>query len=126
MPRIRSEQPTEIELTILNVLWERGSCTVREVHETLQKLRDTGYSTTLKMMQVMHKKGLLTRDDSQRPQVYRVAQPEKETQNQILDHLVQKVFQGSVGKLVLSAIQSQAISAGELKEIQQLLKDRKK
>lgn len=124
MPRKPSEQPTEVELTILNVLWEQGGCTVREVHQALLKGRETGYSTTLKMMQVMHEKGLLVRDDSQRPQVYCVAQPEKETKGQIVDHLIRKVFRGAASQLVLSALQSDAISAGEMKEIEQMLKGR--
>src|SRR5690349_11718309 len=86
MARKASPQPTDVELAILRVLWARGPSTVREVHLALasEPERETGYSTTLKMMQVMLEKGLLTRDESVRPQVYAPAQPEEQTQRQIL------------------------------------------
>ena len=122
MPRKTSPQPTEVELAILRVLWDRGPSTVRQVHEALLGTRDTGYSTTLKMMQVMFEKGLLVRDESVRPQVYRPTQPESQTQTQMVDDLIQKVFGGSARKLVLRAVQSDQVSADELAEIRKLLK----
>ena len=122
MPRRPSLQPTEVELAILRVLWDRGPSSVRQVHEALSAARDTGYSTTLKMMQVMFDKGLLRRDESVRPQVYRPAQPEARTQTQMVDDLIQKVFGGSARKLVLRAVQSEQVTAEELAEIRKLLK----
>ncbi|HET6328703.1 MAG TPA: BlaI/MecI/CopY family transcriptional regulator, partial [Planctomycetaceae bacterium] len=83
MPRSPSSRPNDVELAILRVVWNRKSCTVREVHEALQAERDTGYTSTLKMMQVMCEKGLLKRDDSQRPQVYRPAIPQQQTQKKL-------------------------------------------
>jgi len=122
MPRKRSPQPTEVELAILRVLWDRGPGSVREVHEVLQGSRDTGYSTTLKMMQVMFEKGLLTRDDSRRPQLYAPSVPEEQTQMQIVDDVIHKVFGGSARKLVLRAVQSEHVTADELAEIRRILK----
>lgn len=124
MPRRRSPQPTEVELAILRVLWERGPGTVREVHAALQARRDrrdTGYSTTLKMMQVMFDKGLLKRDESCRPQVYRPAIAEEQTQRQMVDDLVRRVFGGSARKLVLRAVESERVTPDELAEIRKLL-----
>ena len=122
MPRKRSPQPTEVELAILRVLWDRGPSSVREVHEVLQERRDTGYSTTLKMMQVMFDKGLLTRDESRRPQFYAPSVPEEQTQRQIVDDLIHKVFGGSARKLVLRAVRSEHVTADELAEIRRILK----
>lgn len=122
MPRKRSPQPTEVELAILRVLWDRGPSSVREVHEVLQERRDTGYSTTLKMMQVMFDKGLLTRDESRRPQLYAPSVPEEQTQRQIVDDLIHKVFGGSARKLVLRAVQSEHVTANELAEIRRILR----
>jgi predicted transcriptional regulator len=121
MPRNPSSQPNDVELAILGVVWNRKACSVREVHEALQAERDTGYTSTLKMMQVMCEKGLLKRDDSQRPQLYRPAIPEEQTQKKIVRDLVQKVFGGSARKLVMQAVQSHKISREELAEIRNLL-----
>ena len=90
MPRSPSSRPNDVELAILRVIWNRKACTVREVHEALQAERNTGYTSTLKMMQVMCEKGLLKRDDSQRPQVYRPAIPEEQTQKKIVRDLVKR------------------------------------
>jgi BlaI family transcriptional regulator, penicillinase repressor len=124
MPRKPSPQPTDVELAILRVLWQKGRATVREVHLALQEQpgRDTGYSTTLKMMQVMHEKGLIARDESVRPQVYRAVQGEEDTQREIVADVMKKVFGGSARKLVLRAVESENVSAGELAEIRKLLK----
>ena len=127
MPRRRSPQPTEVELAILRVMWARGPSTVREVHETLQGQRDrqdTGYSTTLKMMQVMFDKGLLKRDESRRPQLYRPTVAEEQTQRQMVDDLVRRVFGGSARKLVLRAVESERVTPDELAEIRRLLEQR--
>src|SRR5690348_3058487 len=122
MPRKVSSQPTEVELAILRVLWERGPSSVREVHHALSPTRDTGYSTTLKMMQVMFEKGLLKRDESRRPQVYQPAVPQEQTQASMVDDLIQKVFGGSARKLVMRAVQSEKVTAEELAEIRKLLR----
>ncbi|HEY8750343.1 MAG TPA: BlaI/MecI/CopY family transcriptional regulator [Tepidisphaeraceae bacterium] len=122
MARKASAQPTDVELAILRVLWERGPSTVREVHLALSDIRDTGYSTTLKMMQVMFEKGVLTRDEACRPQLYSPAIPQEQTQANMVDDLVQKVFGGSARKLVLRAVQSERVTAEELSEIRKLLK----
>jgi BlaI family transcriptional regulator, penicillinase repressor len=121
MPRSPSSRPNDVELAILRVIWSREACTVREVHDALRAERDTGYTSTLKMMQVMCEKGLLKREDSQRPQVYRPAIPQEQTQKKIVRDLVKTVFGGSARKLVMQAVQSHKISRQELKEIRNLL-----
>jgi BlaI family transcriptional regulator, penicillinase repressor len=121
MPRNPSSRPNDVELAILRVIWNRKACTVREVHDALQEERNTGYTSTLKMMQVMCEKGLLKRDDAQRPQVYRPAIPQEQTQKKIVRDLVNTVFGGSARKLVMQAVQSQKISRKELAEIRNLL-----
>ena len=115
--------PTDVELEILNVLWNRGSSTVREVHNELLRERDTGYSTTLKMMQVMREKGLLKRDDSVRPQVYRPVESQEKTQLRLLDRLVQGAFGGAMSRLLVRALSDHRASASELAEIKQLIRD---
>jgi BlaI family penicillinase repressor len=124
MARKSSPQPTDVELAMLRVLWRRGPSTVREVHLALQEQADrkTGYSTTLKMMQVMLEKELLRRDDSRRPQIYAPTQPEEQTQRQMVNDLLNKVFGGSARKLVMRAVESERVSADELAEIRTLLK----
>ena len=124
MPRKPSNQPTEVELAILRVLWERGPSSVRQVHNVLKKTRDTGLSSTLKMIQVMFEKGLLVRDESERPQIYQVAQPAEKTRYDLVDHLIQKVFGGSVQNLVLSAVRES--NSKEVSEIRKLLQKMRK
>lgn len=122
MPRLPSSTPTEVELQILGTLWQIGPSTVRQVHDALQDQRDTGYSTTLKMMQVMTEKGLLIKDDKQRPQVYRPAASEQQTQTHLVDDLIQRAFRGAADQLVLRAVRSKHLSKDEIAEIQQLLR----
>jgi predicted transcriptional regulator len=121
MPRRPSSTPNDVELAILRVLWARQGATVRQVHDVLKSSREAGYTGTLKMMQVMCEKGLLVRDDSGRPQIYRPAVPEEQTQRQIVRDLIQKAFGGSTHKLMLRAVQTQKLSAGEMAEIRKLL-----
>jgi predicted transcriptional regulator len=121
MPRSPSRQPNDVEIAILRVVWDNGTCTVRDVHEALQAERQTGYTSTLKMMQVMCEKGLLKRDESRSPQVYRSAVPQEQTQKRIVRDLVQKVFGGSARKLVMQAVRSHKIDPEELAEIRKLL-----
>lgn len=123
--RIRDPQtskPTEAELGILNTLWDRGECTVRDVHEALYRDDGSGYTTALKMMQIMHAKGLVLRDDSQRAHVYRPAISKESTQKRFLSDIVQRVFDGSSSQLVLQALGGQThASRQELEEIRALL-----
>lgn len=115
-------KPTEAELGILNVLWERGACTVRELHEAHYKDDGAGYTTSLKMLQIMHAKGLVERDDSQRAHVYRAAISKESTQKRFLSDIVQRVFDGSPSQLVLQALGGQPqASREELDEIRALL-----
>ena len=113
--------PTPVELAILQALWSLGPSTVRQIHNALKAERDTGYSTTLKMVQVMTDKGLLLKDDSARPQVYRPAQPRERTQLQLIDDLIQRAFGGSASNLVMRAASAKRISPRELAEIKKLI-----
>ena len=118
-------RPTDAELGILRVLWERGACTVRQVHESLTADRQTGYTTTLKLLQIMTEKGLVTRDATDRSHVYVAARTEEHTQRQLVTDLLDRAFGGSAAKLVLQALASKRASAEELAQIRQLLGDRK-
>jgi predicted transcriptional regulator len=117
-----SPWPTEAELDILRVLWDRGACTVREVHEALYAHEGAGYTTALKMLQIMHAKGLVERDDSQRAHVYRAAVTRQRAQKRYLADMVQRLFNGSASQMVLHALGSHPpASREELKEIRALL-----
>lgn len=114
--------PTEAELGILQVLWERGACTVREVHEALYGNDGAGYTTALKLMQIMHSKGLVERDDSQRAHVYKSAVNRQRTQKRYLADMVQRLFNGSASQMVLHALGNYpSASREELDEIRALL-----
>ncbi len=119
--KTKSKKPTEAELTILEVIWSRGSATVREVYHVLNKQRKTGYTTVLKLMQIMLEKGILKRDESVRPQIYRPARPRKQTQKVLLRDLLNRAFGGSAGSLVLQALSMEQSTPEELKEIRELL-----
>lgn len=123
MPRPPSPRPTDVELQILDVLWEQGPSTVRQVHRALAAQRDTGYSTTLKMLQVMREKGLVVRDESVRPQLYRAAESRRETQLRMLDDLAQRAFGGSAQKLVMRMLSANRVSVEELAEMQRLIEE---
>ncbi len=114
-------RPTEAELEILQVLWEHGACTVRDVHEILHRRDGTGYTTALKMLQIMHDKGLVARDESQRAHVYRAAVSKERTQKRFLSDMLQRVFDGSPSRLVLQALGDHKASREELREIRALL-----
>jgi predicted transcriptional regulator len=118
--------PTPVELAILQVLWQRGPSTVRQVHNALKDDRDTGYSTTLKMVQVMTEKGLLLKDESTRPQVFRPSRPQEQTQVQLLDELIQRAFGGSAENLVMRAVSAKRITPSELGEIKKLVERARK
>lgn len=119
-------RPTDAELAILRVLWERGPSTVREVAEALQKERGTGYTTALKLMQIMTDKGLVQRDDSNRSHVYEAVAPAEETQRQLVGDLLDRAFGGSAQQLVLRALSARKASSAELAEIRQLLDEMEK
>lgn len=119
-------KPTEAELAILRVLWERGPCTVRQVTETLQEERGTGYTTALKLMQIMTDKGLVQRNDSQRTHVYEAVAPAEQTQRQLVSDLLERAFGGSAQKLVLQALAGRKASKEDLAEIRKLLDDMEK
>ncbi len=119
-------KPTDSELEILQVLWEKGDATVREVHEQLIETKDCGYTTTLKLMQIMHEKGLVLRDDSSRTHIYKPNVSRDKTQKQLLNKMVDSLFSGSHSQLVMQALGSNTISQKELEEIQQLLNIYKK
>jgi len=114
-------KPTESELEILQILWQRESATVREVHEELSKTKVSGYTTTLKLMQIMFEKKLVTRDDSAKTHIYQAAISRQKTQKQFLDKMINGLFYGSSTQLVLQALGNQKASKNELEEIQKYL-----
>ena len=114
-------RPTDAELAILSVLWDRGPSTVREVHDALSSTQDSGYTTVLKLMQIMTDKGLVVRDESQRAHVYASRLGEQKTQRQLLGDLIDRAFGGSRAKLVMQALSASKASAAELSAIRQLL-----
>ena len=121
MARSAIPKPTDAELAILVALWRRGPSTVRDVHEELRDSESVRYTTTLKQMQLMHQKGLLARDASQRTHVYRPAVPEDRALRQLTGELLARVFGGSAEKLVMHALQAGRVSADELANIRRLL-----
>ena len=116
-------KPTESELEILQVLWQLGPATVRLVNDELNRKRDVGYTTTLKLLQLMLDKGLVLRDDESRTHVYRAAVREEETQGQLIDRLLDAAFGGSALKLVVQALGNKRTSQEELNQIRDLLND---
>ncbi len=121
MARHKIPQPTGAELEILNTLWGFGNGTVRQVNEIINKKRTTGYTTTLKLMQIMAQKGLLVRDISRRTHVYRAKYAQKTTQKKMLSALLDKVFNGSAEKLVMQALTSNKMDPDELENIRKVL-----
>jgi predicted transcriptional regulator len=120
---VSADRPTDAELAILRVLWERGPSTVRDVHAALEEAqaRDLAYTTVLKLLQVMHEKGLVSRDESQRSHVYTPTSSEGAIQGRLLSDLVDKAFRGSAGRLVLRALEERPADADEIAEIRALL-----
>jgi len=128
MSTLRLIKPTESELEILQILWSKGLATVREVHEELAKTKDVGYTTTLKLMQIMNEKGLVKRDDSMRTHVYQAAVNKEKTQRHLLSKMIDNLFGGSPTQLVIQALgdDNHKASREELERIQALLDDLKK
>lgn len=121
MAEKKVRRPTDAELAILRVLWQRGPSTVREVQEVLSVDKPTGYTTVLKLMQIMTEKGLLTRDESRRTHVYQPRFPAEKTQRQLVADLLERVFEGSAEKMVMQALSSRRVSPEELAQIRSLL-----
>ena len=125
----RLPRPTDVELQILQVFWDNGPSTVRQTHNLITQTdhrRQTSYSTTLKMIQVLHEKGFLTRDESVRPQVYSAVVGREETQKSILQDLAHRLFGGAMTDLVQCAVSSPEVSRDELTEMQSLIRQAKR
>lgn len=114
-------RPTDAELAILRVLWERGPSTVRQVHEALADARETGYTTTLKLMQIMVDKGLAARDERTRSHVYTARAPREQTERQLVADLLDRAFGGSAAALVQRALSTHRASEADLREIRRLI-----
>jgi predicted transcriptional regulator len=121
MTLIKNTKPTESELEILQVLWNEQNATVRTVHEVLSKTKDSGYTTTLKLMQIMHEKGLVTRNDSSKTHIYQPAVSREKTQKLFLNKMIDSLFAGSSANLVLQALGGHNSSEEELEKIQELI-----
>lgn len=122
----KAVKPTESELEILQVLWQKRQATVREVHEELFKSRDIGYTTALKLLQIMFEKGLVTRDDSSKTHIYQPAVSKEKTQKQMVGKMISTLFSGSPSELVMQALGNHKASSEELDEIQKLLDNLRK
>ncbi|MDR3679248.1 MAG: BlaI/MecI/CopY family transcriptional regulator [Flavipsychrobacter sp.] len=118
-----SEQikPTDSEVEILSILWEHGPASVRDVHDILSRKKDAGYTTTLKLMQIMLQKGLLERDETNRSHVYKAAVNKEQTQKQILKRIIDQVYNGSAAQLVMQALGKHETTSDELEQIKAYL-----
>ena len=121
MAKKKIPQPTERELSILRILWDNGPGTVRVVNEQMNKDRTTGYTTTLKLMQIMTEKGLLARDKTRFQHIYKPAISEEKTQKQLVGDLLERAFSGSAEKLVMRALSAKKVPAEELSKIRKML-----
>ncbi|HJR58793.1 MAG TPA: BlaI/MecI/CopY family transcriptional regulator [Vicinamibacterales bacterium] len=124
MSKPSAPRPTDAELAILRVLWERGPSTVRQVHDSLTPERPTAYTTALKMLQIMTEKGLVRRDETDRTHIYHARLTQEQTQRQLVRDLVDRAFGGSASKLVMQALATRRASAEELAEIRKLIEGR--
>ncbi|GAA3969343.1 BlaI/MecI/CopY family transcriptional regulator [Pedobacter ginsengiterrae] len=118
-------KPTEGEMEILQVLWQKGLCTVREVHEALDK-KDSGYTTTLKLMQIMHEKGMVERDTNQKTHIYKPIVNQDKTEKHLVNKMIDNVFNGSAARLVMQALGNHSASADEIDEIKKYLEQLEK
>ncbi|ATP54995.1 transcriptional regulator [Pedobacter ginsengisoli] len=114
-------KPTESELEILQILWEKGNCTVRDVHEILEKSKDSGYTTTLKLMQIMHEKGLVARDTSSKTHIYTALLNQQKTEQHLVNKMIDNVFNGSTARLVMQALGNHNASKDEIDSIKKYL-----
>jgi predicted transcriptional regulator len=114
-------KPTESELEILNILWEKGPCTVRDIHEVLAETKESGYTTTLKLMQIMHEKGLVKRDTASKTHIYEANISQEDTQGQLVKKMIDTVFNGSAMDLVMQALGNHKASKKEIEQIKEYL-----
>lgn len=114
-------RPTEAELEILGILWERGPSTVRDVHAEMSKTKETGYTTVLKLLQIMTEKGLVRRNEEARAHVYEPAEPAETTRRRLAGDLLERAFAGSAAELMMGALSAKPASAEELAAIRRLL-----
>src|SRR5712691_10457084 len=121
MSNEQPQKPTAGELEILHVLWERGPSTVRDVHDALREKKDLGYTTVLKLLQIMTAKGTVRRNEDERAHVYEACQPATETKRQLVGDVLQRVFQGSASELMIHALEGRPTSKKELEELRRLL-----
>lgn len=121
----RLPKPTEVELELLRVLWSKGSATVREIYELVSQQRTLGYTSVLKMLQIMTEKGLVERTEAGKAHIYRAAATQEETQSQMLRDLSERLFAGSAAQLAMHALSMQAASAEELEEIRKIIRQKK-
>ncbi|HTQ95460.1 MAG TPA: BlaI/MecI/CopY family transcriptional regulator [Candidatus Acidoferrum sp.] len=123
MATLSTKKPTTSELEILHVLWERGPSTVREVHESLNEKRPIGYTSVLKLMQIMTAKGTVRRNEEQRAHVYEAVQPEEKTKRDLALDVLQRVFDGSASELMMHALSGQKASKEEIEELRKVLNE---
>lgn len=123
MARKKTTGPTDKEVTILGILWDRGPSSVRQVNDEMNKQQKTGYTTTLKLMQIMTEKGLLRRDDSKFQHIYKPAASEEKTQKQLVGDMLERAFSGSAEKLVMRALSAGKVSAEELTRIRKMIEE---
>lgn len=121
MTLLTNLKPTESELEILQILWEKGNCTVRDVHEILEKSKDSGYTTTLKLMQIMHEKGLVARDTSSKTHIYTALVNQQKTEQHLVNKMIDNVFNGSAARLVMQALGNHTASKDEIDSIKKYL-----
>lgn len=116
-------KPTESELEILKILWEQGDSTVRQVHDFFSANKEVGYTTTLKLMQIMHGKGLLARDETSKTHIYKALLSREKAEQQMLGKMIKDLFEGSAARLVMQALGSHRASDAEIEKIKQLLNE---
>ena len=116
-------RPTKLELSILNVLWQKGPATVREIHAIVDESKPTSINTVLRMLQIMTEKNLVTRDDTVRPQIYRARYSQQQTQTHLVKDLIQRAFDGSVKEMVMRALSTRRLSPKTLKTMEKLLEE---
>jgi predicted transcriptional regulator len=121
MNNSKQNKPTESEMEILQVMWEKGPSTVREVHEILSETKDSGYTTTLKLMQIMNEKGLLNRNDESKTHIYTASVKKESIQKQVVSKMINGLFKGSSAKLVMHALGNYRASKQEILEIKKYL-----
>jgi predicted transcriptional regulator len=121
MAKTNQHRPTDAELEILGALWQHGPATVREVYDILNRAKPTGYTTVLKLMQIMAEKGLVRRNEEQRAHVYSAVAPRETTQRQLVGDLLQRAFSGSASQLVMQALAAKRATPEELAKIRQML-----